>query len=149
MDEYKKFLKEMVKDVYDVKWAGALNEFKAIQWALNRIDELEEYNMQLNVQMGGCLVAAEGNAVGSNDCEPGMYGHSLPFEVIKKLYNKKDLYEKTLHDVAMALTHVLSVREDVEARSALEEIGKVLEPAPIKDLITELEQTPYQGDEDE
>jgi len=42
------------------------------------------------VQLAGCLIAAEGNATGWNDCREGDYGWSLAFGVVKELRRKWD-----------------------------------------------------------
>lgn len=48
--------------------------------------ELEKRQVeQYQVQLAGCLVAAEGHAVGNNDANKGDYGWSVAFDVVKDL----------------------------------------------------------------
>lgn len=45
---------------------------------------------QLEVQLAGCSVAAQGYATGDNDCVVGDYGWSVPFDDVKELRKKFD-----------------------------------------------------------
>jgi len=53
-------------------------------------DAAREELAQTRVQLAGCLVAADGNAVGSNDAAPGDYGWSPAFEAVKKVRDERD-----------------------------------------------------------
>lgn len=48
------------------------------------------------VQLASCLVAAEGNAVGANDCAKGDYGWSPAFQAVKELWNESEDLANTL-----------------------------------------------------
>jgi hypothetical protein len=50
---------------------------------------------QLRVQLAGCLVAAEGNAVGDNDAPQGTYGWSLAYERTKEVKTALDVARET------------------------------------------------------
>lgn len=107
-------------------------------------DELTDEVERLRVQLAGCLVAAEGNAVRSNDAEPGMYGWSPAFEAVKQLRLKydaelvahdetKELVRRLEHDIGemSQAEHVLRQRLEVanrvilEARTAAELLGSL------------------------
>lgn len=60
----------------------ALDTTKARWVEARAATELRESLTQLHMQLAGCLVAAEGNATGSNDCHRGDYGWSLAFETV-------------------------------------------------------------------
>jgi hypothetical protein len=74
---------------------GYVEGYTRARWRLNnRIKELGDQLEQVRTQLGGCTVAATGNAVGDNDAQPGDYGHSAAFDDVKKLYARaKELDE--------------------------------------------------------
>ena len=45
---------------------------------------------QLQTQLAGCLVAAEGGATGNNDAHQGDYGWSPAFEAVKRIRRERD-----------------------------------------------------------
>jgi len=51
---------------------------------------------QALVQLAGCLVAAEGNAIGTNDAEKGNYGWSPAFQAVKELWEKLEVANNRL-----------------------------------------------------
>jgi DNA repair exonuclease SbcCD ATPase subunit len=61
---------------------------------------------QLQVQIAGCIVAAEGNATGENDATAGMYGHSVAFDIVKDLRRKYEQQADTIGRIERELVNI-------------------------------------------
>lgn len=70
----------------------------------SKLSKLKDELDHTRVQLAGCLVAAEGNATGENDCEKGDYGWSAAFAAVKRLRAERDILaekvEKTFSKIS-------------------------------------------------
>lgn len=88
---------------------------------INYVQNLRDREEQLNVQLAGCSVAALGYAEVENDAKKGDWGHSVAFNDVKALYQKKELYRKALSSIDLFLK-IVDKDDDYDHRDNL--IGK-------------------------
>ena len=62
----------------------------------------EDSGSRALTQLGGCLLAAEGNATGTNDAEKGDYGWSPAFQAVKELWDEGDRLRMSLEHCRQA-----------------------------------------------
>jgi hypothetical protein len=91
-----------------------------------KIDELDVKSERLVVQLAGCLMAAEGNAVGSHRAEQGDYGWSAAYEAVVSLQGcyqevRQELERRTAADAAVkvAIENRLDLSRDAMRQGAL------------------------------
>jgi len=80
---------------------------------------------RLRVQLAGCLVAAEGNATGKNDAEPGSYGYSESFRAVRELRGNYDRAKAELDEARALFADYTDAPLADMVRDLLEENGEL------------------------